>query len=423
MAAALERDLGVPLTSPHGSDVAHEVHVRRVFLRTGLAERDDVEHMVPVARQLNPGRPGELDNPAWDIGRRWCHRQAPDCSLCPVAVACARRIESAAASAASDGAVGNRSQERVGEYVRVGPWQHPNHRRLDELPPALRRAPVPEAAQWWIRRRTASPVASVRRLPGASSTAVHAVRLADGRSLVLRRYVWDEFRTGEPDAPAREVEALDHARRHGLPAPVVVAADPDGTDVGDGIPALLMARLPGRAQAAPDVRVLAVLAAEVHDVSRVGFDHRYFPWCRDTSTRPPASCRRPELWKLALELWRSAEPPYEACFIHRDFHPGNVLWFRGALTGVVDWANACIGPVGIDIATCRWNLQEWAGAEAATAFVTAYEQITRRRHHPYWDVAKIVEDDWDRIDDPRYVWAAEELLAQALPRLVDVAER
>lgn len=304
----------------------------------------------------------------------------------------------------------------------MGPWQHPNHRPAAELAAALRRAPVTEPVRQWIGGRAGSPVASVRRLPGASSTAVHIINLADGRSLVLRRYVWDEFRAGEPDAPVREVEALDHARRRGLAVPAVVAADPDGTDVGDGIPVLLMARLPGRAQPAPDAHALAVLAAQVHAVSGAGFGHHYFPWCRDTSTGPPRTCRRPQLWERALQLWRSAEPAYEACFIHRDFHPGNVLWLRGALSGVVDWANACVGPAGIDIATCRWNLQEWAGAEAATAFVTAYEQLTGRLHHPYWDVAKIVEDDWDLIADPGYVGAAEELLAQALPRLVDVAE-
>ncbi len=200
--------------------------------------------------------------------------------------------------------------------------------------------------------------------------------------------------------------------------PEVIAADPSGVEVGDGVPTLLMARIPGRAQPAPDVRALAALAAEVHAVSGAGFEHHYFPWCRDTSTAPPPACRHPKLWEQALRLWRSAEPAYRPCFIHRDFHPGNVLWARGAPTGVVDWANACTGPAGIDVATCRWNLQEWAGEEAATSFVAAYEELTGRPHQPYWDVAKIVEDDWDRIDTPQRVWAAESLLAQARVRLV-----
>ena len=103
--------------------------------------------------------------------------------------------------------------------------------------------------------------------------------------------------------------------------------------------------------------------------------------------------------------------------MHRDFHPGNVLWLRGTVTGVVDWANACVGPSGIDVATCRWNLQVWAGEKAATSFLTAYEELTGRPHDPYWDVAWLMEHDWDLVDDLERVWAAEDRLAQILPRL------
>ncbi len=93
----LERDLGVTLTELNGSDIAYDIHVRRVFLRSGIAERDDVNHMVAVARVLHPDRPGELDNPAWDVGRRWCHRDAPECGLCPLIKACPRLIDRGAA--------------------------------------------------------------------------------------------------------------------------------------------------------------------------------------------------------------------------------------------------------------------------------------------------------------------------------------
>lgn len=206
-------------------------------------------------------------------------------------------------------------------YGEDGTWRHPNQRCVADLPPELRRAAVPERVREWIGRQAGSRVVTVRRLPGASSTAVHAVRLADGTALVLRRYVWAKFRVEEPDAPVREIDALDYASRHCLPVPEVIAADPSGVEVGDGVPTLLMARIPGRAQPAPDVRALAILAAEIHAVSGVGFEHRYVPGCRDTSTAPPPACRHPGLWERALQVWRSAEAVYRPCFIHRDFHP------------------------------------------------------------------------------------------------------
>lgn len=88
----LARDLAVPIQELSGTDIAYDVHVRRVFLRTRLAERDDIDHMVEVARCLHPERPGELDFPAWLIGRRWCRPGIPDCGGCPLRSVCPKNI-------------------------------------------------------------------------------------------------------------------------------------------------------------------------------------------------------------------------------------------------------------------------------------------------------------------------------------------
>ncbi|MFF0372312.1 hypothetical protein [Micromonospora sp. NPDC005087] len=50
----LARDLGVPIADLSGSDIACDVHVRRVFLRTHLAEYADLDHIVDVGRRLHP---------------------------------------------------------------------------------------------------------------------------------------------------------------------------------------------------------------------------------------------------------------------------------------------------------------------------------------------------------------------------------
>ncbi len=291
--------------------------------------------------------------------------------------------------------------------------RHPNQRFVTSLPPELRRTRVPPPVRAWIARETGVAVARVRRLPGASSSAVHGIGLADGSRLVLRRYVWPGFLIAEPMAPVREVDALAFAHGHGLAVPEVIAADADGTQIGDGVPALLMSFLPGRAIALPDLHLLAEVAAAIHSVDPRGFGHDFFRWYEGTTIRAPAASKEPQLWEAAIGLWNDATPEYRAAFVHRDFHPGNVLWSRGRASGIVDWANACRGPRGCDIAHCRDNLVSLSGVDAADRFTAAYESVTGEPFDPYWQIASILEHEPS-------AWTAESLaltepmLAQAV---------
>ncbi len=92
----LNGQLGVDIRELSGSDIAYDVHVRRVMLRTGLAERDEVNHMVGAARFANPKRPGALDLPMWEIGKTWCHARLPECNRCVIGDVCPRRVDAAA---------------------------------------------------------------------------------------------------------------------------------------------------------------------------------------------------------------------------------------------------------------------------------------------------------------------------------------
>jgi len=91
----LERDLHVEVTDMRGSDIAYDVHVRRVFLRAGLAQYDGLEHMLDVARSAHPERPGAIDYPAWLVGRQWCRAGVPDCPNCVLSDACPKLITAA----------------------------------------------------------------------------------------------------------------------------------------------------------------------------------------------------------------------------------------------------------------------------------------------------------------------------------------
>ena len=91
------RDPGTRSQGPHPRDgrQRHRLrhHVRRVFLRTGFADQDSMEHMVEVARAVHPERPGALDDPSWRIGKNRCHPRDPDCPNCVLQVPCARLID------------------------------------------------------------------------------------------------------------------------------------------------------------------------------------------------------------------------------------------------------------------------------------------------------------------------------------------
>ncbi len=98
---------------------------------------------------------------------------------------------------------------------------------------------------------------------------------------------------------------------------------------------------------------------------------------------------------------------YRPAFIHRDFHPGNLLWSRRRLTGIVDWAAACRGPIGCDIAHCRANLRDLADPVTADRFVSIYSSLTGYQLDPFWVMAGHLEHDHDHwtkerlaVDEP-----------------------
>jgi Ser/Thr protein kinase RdoA (MazF antagonist) len=277
------------------------------------------------------------------------------------------------------------------------------------LPAELRRTTVPAHVREWVAHETGATVVKAKRLPGASSTSIHGLHLSDGTRLVLRRYVWPGFIEEEPIAPQREVDALRFAASRALPVPDVIAADVTGAVVGDDVPVLLMTFLPGRAVADPDLAKLAEVAATIHDTEPGDLGHDYFPWYESTMTRPPVGSMWPELWEIALDVWHHAMPAYQPTFIHRDFHPGNVLWLRGQVSGIVDWPAACRGPWGCDVAHCRADLVRISGRDAADRFLAAYEALTGRTYDRRWEVASILEHG------PSY-WTPEQL-AESEPYL------
>ncbi len=86
----LARNFKIPLRDYHYVDVAADVHVRRVFARLGLTSNDaTVDEVIWKARTLNPGFPGIVDFPVWEIGHNWCRPKNPNCDACYMNQVCA----------------------------------------------------------------------------------------------------------------------------------------------------------------------------------------------------------------------------------------------------------------------------------------------------------------------------------------------
>ena len=234
---------------------------------------------------------------------------------------------------------------------------------------------------------------------GATSTRLDDVELDDGaarRHVVLRRFTDEKWVKREPDVAVREGVSLQHAKRAGLPVPAMIAVDARGDDCG--VPATLVEKIEGTVVLAPTdmrdwLRGLAEAAAQIHRVEASGFRWKYRRYNYDLKLSVPAWSMQQDAWKKAIEIVQLPPPSYRECFIHRDYHPSNVLWKSGRVSGVVDWVNGCRGPAGIDVAWCRHNLANLHGVGVADDFLTAYITAAGREfeYDPYWDLMSVVE--------------------------------
>ena len=99
---------------------------------------------------------------------------------------------------------------------------------------------------------------------------------------------------------------------------------------------------------------------------------------------------RTAAWEQAFAVLGQDPPSYDGTFLHRDFHPRNVLWTGDEITGIVDWVETSWGPAWLDVAHCRTNLAITHGTEVADRFGAAYQRLTGREPQRYFDVMDVV---------------------------------
>ncbi len=260
----------------------------------------------------------------------------------------------------------------------------------------------PETALNWVREVSGGErVLNVRLLPVGGWHANHAITVLEPkgmrREVVLRRWARPGWDVEDPDfTVSREMLVLGLLERAGLPAPRLIGADPMAATCD--VPALLMTRLPGHPPGR--VRVVATFLVQLAEmltrIHRIGAASHEIPafrtYCPMREAPLPGWLQGDPVWEGALAAAREAEPSADS-FIHRDYHPANTLWRYGRLTGVVDWTQASLGPVGVDVGSMRWNLAADFGLQAADRFLDAYRASSdlELRDQPIWDLVTLMD--------------------------------
>lgn len=252
------------------------------------------------------------------------------------------------------------------------------------------RPPAPLLA--WVEQSLGSHarVMASQRLTGGLTSFVHELtveRNGSREKYVLRWWAPDsEWEQWIVRAVALETAVLTKLETSDIPSPRVIGSN---TDPALGGPAVLMTRLPGKMQLMPRdrdrwLREMAGMLARIHALPRDG--RSFESWLDRAQLAPPDDATRPDVWKDAIALVARDPAPARTCFVHRDYQHFNMLWSRERLTGVVDWAEACVGPPEVDVAHCRLNLTVLFSADVADRFRAIYEAESGHRVDLWWDV-------------------------------------
>ena len=272
-----------------------------------------------------------------------------------------------------------------------------------------------ELARGWMEAM-AGEVEKTEPLAGGISSEAYAINLARGGRLVLRLHTNAERVAKEPGIAAREAYSLQLAAAMDIPAPRLIAVDLDGSHAG--VPTVLMTHLPGSPQldrppTDSQLGQVAQLAAAIHEAAAEEHPYQYSTYVDLENTEPPAWSETPATWERAIELARQPPPATDQVFVHRDFHPGNILWQDDQLTGIVDWVDAGRGPADVDAGHCRLNMVQLWGATTSDAFAAAYQTATGALD-PHWDLVSFLEvlgDDF-QVPGPRQAKRLDEHVAR-----------
>lgn len=222
------------------------------------------------------------------------------------------------------------------------------------------------------------------------------IERADGTrtKVSLRRYD-GRWGVAKPERVAYEYDVLRTIASAGVPAPRPIYLDAAGELLG--LPAVVLSYLPGRVDTAPKdlpawIEALAQTLVSIHAVTPETADLSVL----DTRGRDGVRTRIDDLISeapddafvheilAALSAHRNRIEPLPPALMHNDFWPGNVIWNRGRVAGVIDWGHARISDPRQDVAEFRSAVNIDQPDGTTDDFLAAYERLSGRRLADMW---------------------------------------
>jgi aminoglycoside phosphotransferase (APT) family kinase protein len=220
----------------------------------------------------------------------------------------------------------------------------------------------------------------------------------------------------DPSPLRTEVAALELAAMHDISAPRLVAAELAGdppvvlTELLAGSSAIPVSRPTAR------LRALGGAAAALHTITvepGPALPRRNRP----IATVDFAALRREQPTRplLAEAEERVANWPVagDDVLVHGDLWQGNALWTGNALSGLVDWDCAGVGPAGVDLGSLRCDAAVCFDIEAADGVQRGWEEVTGcpAPDVAYWDVVAALSTP------PDMGWFRQAIAGQGRPDL------
>ncbi|TWT04414.1 aminoglycoside phosphotransferase family protein [Planococcus sp. CPCC 101016] len=253
----------------------------------------------------------------------------------------------------------------------------------------------------WVKAQLGetAEITNIKPLTGGTSSLLFELAIRENGNIfyyVLRLFHKADWLKKEPDLAKHEAASLQFAEQAGFSVPHLIAYDETGEQ--SGMPAVLMTKVSGSVVLQPSndekwLESLAALLAKLHQINADDFPHEYFSYNNAFLLEKPTWSKVQNDWMRAFYIVAGSRPQAQQCFIHRDFHPANILWENGEITAIVDWVNACRGPAGIDVGHCRVNLAQMYGISVANDFLAAYQRYAGSSftYDPYWDLVSLTD--------------------------------